>query len=97
MLTINLVYVHIPCPNCGLKFIPLSAWIVPCDYDEDGRANGIEIDKISCVKCGELHEESEDICNKIIDAFYNLDNAKEWPLMVEVGTIYSYYQKEDVK
>lgn len=99
MSQIDLVYVHVPCPKCNEKLIPLMAFVVPCDYDEDGHSNGIEVDTIICDKCGELHDEAQAICEQVIDAFYHLHDldGEKRPLMADIGTVYSYYSKETPK
>ena len=92
MNQIDLIYVHVACPKCKQNTIPLSAWVIPCDYDEDGHSNGIEVDTIKCHACGDLGEEAKAVCENVIDAMYHLhDYRRGMNLMVEIGTIYSYY------
>lgn len=93
MSTINFVYVYRACPKCSENIVPLKAWITPCDYDEDGHADGIEVSEISCSKCGNLSDEDgcEPICDMVIDVFYHMHDyhQERRPFMVEIGSIYS--------
>jgi hypothetical protein len=91
MSQIDLVYVHLPCPKCGEHFVPLKAWIIPSDFDEDGHSNGIEVETLQCAKCGELDEIAKAICDTVIEAMYHVHDLSDQPALYEVGTIYSLY------
>lgn len=97
MSNVDLVYAHVPCPKCKEGLLPLTTWVSPTRADEDGHSDGIEVNAITCAKCGELHDEDgvEQICDMVIDAMYHAhDYRKEHrPMMVEIGSIYSLYPK----
>lgn len=87
----DLVYAHLACPRCGESTCPLQAWVSPCDFDEDGHADGLEICTLRCARCGVIGCETDEQCEKVEAVVSEIEQALWQHKTSEVGTIHEYW------